>query len=436
LKLQKESEERILLYQALEIAGRLLAELKKTPGVLRAEIAGSIRRRKETIGDIDLLVSCRPVDRKKIVARFVSLKECQSVLAKGETKASILVKDYNRQADLRIVNDNEWGSALLYFTGSKEHTIRLRTLAKERGLKLNEYGVFRAKDEKYIVGKTEEEIYKLLGFAWVPPEMRENTGELALAAKNKIPLLVTGKQLKGDMQMHSDWSDGKMKIGEIVQFICKEFRYEYIVLTDHSQSQRLAGGMTEKEFLQQGKEIKKINTRLGRNFVKCGAEVDILLDGSLDLDDALLAKLDWVCASIHSGFSRDNTDRLIAACENRYVNCIGHPTGRLIGKREAYRADWQKVFRAAAQTGTALEINAQPDRMDLNSTLARQAREAGVMLTISTDSHTKENFYYMDLGISIARRAWCTANDILNTRSWKDVQRFAKNKITGKAGIK
>jgi DNA polymerase (family 10) len=387
-----------------------------------------VRRRKETIGDIDILVTCARGDRKKVIDAFVSLKDKKTVLAKGDTRASIILKSYGRQVDLRIVNDYEWGAGLLYFTGSKEHNVHLRTLAKEKNLKINEYGVFRIEDEKRVAGETEEEIYKLFGFQYIPPELREMHGEVEKAAKRRLPKLIDLKDIRGDMQMHSTWSDGEMDISELAEYVLKNYNYEYIVLTDHSQAARVAGGMNESEFRQQVKKIDAINKKLGKSFSKKGVEVDILANGKLDLADSLLAEMDWVCASIHSGFKKDNTERLIRACENPYVNTIGHPSGRLIGMREAYPVDWKKVINAAAQTGTALEINAEPDRMDLNDDLARMAREAGVMLTISTDSHSANNYEFMKLGVFVARRAWCTAGDILNTRSWKEIEKFVRAK--------
>ena len=429
LKLFKQTEERMLLWDALETGERLIHELKKMKEAGQVELEGSLRRKKETIGDIDILVSCRPRDRKKIVNRFTALSMCKTVLAKGDTRASILIDEDNRQVDLRVVNAGEWGAAQVYFTGSREHNIMLRTIARDRGLKINEYGVFRLKDEKKIAGVTEAEVYAALGFQWVPPEMREDRGELALAAKNKIPKLVQLHQLKGDMQMHSTWSDGILPVEELARHVLKNYKYEYIVLTDHSKSSRIAGGLDEKEFIKQMKEIEAVNKKLGRVFVRKGAEVDILAVGSLDLDDAVLSKMEWVCASIHSGFSKDNTERLIAACRNPYVNCIGHPSGRLIGKREAYPVNWKRVFDAAAETGTAMELNAQPERMDLNDELAKQAREAGVKLVISTDSHAPENFGFMKLGVYMAQRAWCRAGDILNTKGWKELEAFRKKKI-------
>ena len=258
--------------------------------------------------------------------------------------------------------------------------------------------------------------------------MREDKGELELAAKHRIPDLIQLKDIRGDLHMHSDWSDGSLSIDDLAAFVIRNYDYEYIALTDHSKSERIAGGMDEDAFLTQIKAIRELNKKLGRDFIKTGVEVDILNDGTLDLSDGLLAQLDWVCASIHSGFTKDATERLIAACRNPYVCCIGHPTGRLIGQRSGYPVDWKRVFKAAKETGTALEINAQPQRMDLTDDLVMAAREAGILLVISTDSHGQGDFGYMSQGADIARRAWCTASDILNTKSWKEVRAFIDRK--------
>ena len=428
LKLHKTVEDRMLLWPAIETGNKVLEEFKKMKEVKEAALAGSLRRRKETIGDIDILVTSDVRDRKKIIAKFVSLPLIKEVLAKGDTKASVIIKDFNKQVDVRIIDPDEWGAALLYFTGSKEHNVRLRTIAREKGYKISEYGLFNIKTDKRIAGSTEEDIYEKLGFEWIPPEMREQKGELDLAAANKIPSLITLKDIKGDMQMHSTWSDGTMDIEDLARFVLDHFPYEYIVLTDHSKSVRVAGGMNEKQFLEQIKEIKSINNKLKKDFIKTGAEVDIMPDGTLDLEDGLLRDLDWVCASIHYGFTHDNTERIIAACENKFVNCIGHPAGRIIGQREAYPVNWEKVFKTAKATGTAFEINCQVNRMDLNDELARMARENGVKLIISTDSHQQSQFGLMQLGVFIARRAWCTKRDILNTAPWNEVKKFSDRK--------
>lgn len=428
LKLQKQSEERMLLWEAQRIGERIISRLAVLKEVHQVELAGSVRRGKETIGDIDILVSCAPTDRRKIIQVFTTMPECKLVLAKGETKASILIKERNKQVDLRVIQEKEWGAALLYLTGSKEHNVYLRGLAKEQGLKISEYGVFDAKTNKWLAGKSEEEIYRLFGFQFIPPELREMRGEFDIAARKKLPRLIEVNDIKGDMQMHSTWSDGTMDIELLARYVLDHFHYEYIVLTDHSQSSRIAGGKSEKDFLRQMKEIDKLNAKLGTSFIKKGVEVDILPDGRLDFTDSFLEKLDWVCASIHSGFKKDNTQRLISACRNRFVNAIGHPSGRLIGKREPYPVDWPLVFNVAAETGTAFEINAQPDRLDLNDELAHQASQAGVMLTISTDSHAAENFSFLPLGVTVARRAFCTPSQILNTKPWKEVVAFVTRK--------
>lgn len=428
LKLYNVAEERMLLWDALQLGKKLLGELKQLKEVEKIELAGSIRRKKETIGDIDILIAAKKSNWKKIITFFTMQPFVKQVLAKGETKASVIINDFDKQADIRIVHPEEWGAALLYFTGSKNHNVHLRTVAKNKGFKINEYGLFDAVTNKFICGETEDAVYKKLGYDWIPPEMREDNGELELAFHHNLPRLITLNDMLGDMQMHSKWSDGAMEIEELAKFVLQNYSYDYIVLTDHSKSEKVAGGMDEKEFMEQIEEIAKVNEQLKNDFIKTGCEVDILKNGKLDLKDELLGQLDWVCASIHSGMNQDNTERLIAACEHPLVCCIGHPSGRIIGRRDPYPVNWKKVFEIAHKTGTAFEINAQKDRLDLNDELARMAREAGVMLTISTDSHSKENFDFMQLGVAVAQRAWCTKENILNTKSWKDVKQFVRKK--------
>lgn len=430
LKLYKSGHERLLLSAAMETGDELLEAIRKTDGIIRAELAGSLRRRKETIGDIDIIACARKKDLQKITDKIVRFEQVGKVLAKGDTKISFLLKRQGTQVDIRLVNENEYGAALLYFTGSKEHNVKLRTWAKGKGWKLNEYGVFDAKTDKRIAGKTEEEIYEWFDMQFIPPELREEKGEIELAREYKLPKLIEPKDIKGDMQMHSRWSDGAEKIETIAHYVIREFpHYKYIVITDHSPSERVAGGMQPEEFEEQFKEIDKINEKLGSNFIKKGVEVDILGDGSLDLPNDLLAQFDWVTASIHSGFTKDNTERLINACENPFVHCIGHPGGRLIGKREAYPVDWKKLFKKLIETGTAIEINAQPDRLDLKDDLVKDAVEKGIAITISTDAHMLSQFDFMKLGVSVARRGWCTKENILNTRSWEVIESFTKKKF-------
>jgi len=428
LKLHKTVEDRMLLWSALHAGNEVVSKLKTLSQVKQIELAGSLRRKKETIGDIDILIAANNIGRKPIIDFFTSSKLASRILTKGETKASIISKSIKRQMDLRIVKESEWGSALQYFTGSKQHNIHLRTIAKSKGYKISEYGIFNLKDEKRIAGKTEREIYETLDLQWMPPEMREDRGEIELAGSHKIPKLIDLKDIRGDLQMHSDWSDGLQTLEDMVKFVSNSFHYEYIAVTDHSRSSRIAGGMDEEGFLKQLDAIREVNDKLGIQFLKSGAEVDILPDGSLDLSNEVLEQLDWVTASIHSGFKKDNTERIIKACESSYVHCIGHPTGRLIGKREPYSFSFDDVLRAAKQTGTALEINAQPERMDLNDEMVHLAREVGVKLVISTDSHKPTDYYFMELGVFVARRAWCKPSDILNTLSWSEIEKFALKK--------
>ena len=438
LQMYEISKRRILLWEALQISKYLIEKLKSNlKEIHKIEVVGSTRRRKETIGDLDILVTADDKDRLKIMDFFTSLDEVSEVLVKGPKKSSVIMKfeDKERQVDLRIFKDEEWGAALQYFTGSKQHNIHLREIAKEKGLKINEYGVFKVDTEEKIAGETEESVYKAVGMDWIPPELREDRGEIEAAMAHKLPKLVELKDIKGDLHVHSTWSDGVVAIKDIVDFVRNNYKYEYIVITDHSKSQRVAHGLDEERLLEEIKEIELINKMAGLDFVKKGIEVDILLDGSLDLSDEVLSQLDWVVASVHSHFNRNNTDRIIKAMENPYVNVIGHPTGRLIGLREAYPVDMDAVIKAAKETGTALEINAQPRRMDIDDIWVRKAIEEGVKLVISTDAHNLGNFAFMEIGVAVARRGWATKKDILNTRSWKEIQKFVNEKRK-KFGVK
>jgi DNA polymerase (family 10) len=426
---KSESEERLPLWDALEISNSIMSLLTTIPQIKRIDIAGSLRRQRDTIGDIDLLIAAKPRDRKAIIRHFVSLDEVENLYAEGDTKASVYFKSFQRQVDIRIVTEDQWGAALQYFTGSKAHNIHLRKLAIEKGFKINEYGLFTVDENKRVAGETEEDIYYALGLEWMPPEMREDTGEIELAATGKIPQLITIDDIKGDMHTHSRWSDGHSSIEEIADYITSHHNYDYIVLTDHSKAQIIAGGMQEHEFTEQLKEIRKVNRKLGKDLIKSGAEVDILPDGSLDLSDSVLQTLDWVVASIHSHFNQDNTERILKACYNPYVCAIGHPTGRVLGFREGYGVDMERVLDVAAETGTAIEINANSHRMDINDRWAKRAVEKGVQLVIGTDSHTTGNYSFMKLGVAIARRAWCTKEAILNTGDWSAIEAFKRMKL-------
>jgi DNA polymerase (family 10) len=427
LKLFKESGQRYLLSDALATGTAILAAIRGIKGVERAELAGSLRRRKETVGDLDIIILASPKSRKTVVAAFTRMQGVARVIAAGEAKASVVMKEPSIQVDIRLVSPHEFGAALLYFTGSKEHNIHLRIMAKERGWKINEYGLFDASSGRRLAGQTEEGIYQKLGLPFFPPEMREDRGEIEWAKKNPLPALVDIPDIRGDLQMHSTWSDGAESIEAIARHVLEAYPdYEYIVITDHSPSERIAHGLSPDDFIKQFREIDQVNKKLGRSFVKKGVEVDILADGTLDLPDLLLSKFDWVTASIHSGFSRDNTARLVKACEHPLVHCIAHPSGRLIGKREAYPVDWKKLFLSAAKTGTAIEINAQPERLDLNDHLVRKAVSMGVNMTISTDAHNLNQFEYMAFGVAVARRGWCEKKHILNTQGWTALKKMAK----------
>lgn len=433
LKLYKEAEDRILLWDALALGEKITDWLRKCPGVIKAEAAGSLRRRKETIGDIDVLVACKDEHRAGIIKYFTSGRFVGRVILKGEQRASIVLSDPKKQVDLRLINGNNWGAALQYFTGSREHNIHLRTIARNSGFKISEYGIFKLDTMERLGGLTEEDIYTTLGYQIMPPEMREDKGEITLSQNHTIPSVVNVTDIKGDFHVHSTWSDGLCTPGEIYRHLREQFKYDYCVITDHSRSSRIAKGMDEKQILEQVKELKALNKKMGIDFIKTGIEVDILKDGSLDISNEVLAQLDWVTAAVHSHFEEDTTERIIRACENPFVCCIGHPTGRLIGHRPAYKLDISKLIDSAHRTGTALEINAQPARMDLKDDYAMEARRRGVKLVIGTDSHTLKDFNFMSLGISIARRAWCTSKDILNTRNWSEIEQFkaVKRKRTG-----
>ncbi len=426
LKLHKEIEDRMLLSDALEIGEQILKWIKEIPNVKKVELAGSLRRKKETIGDFDVLLTCDEKDRKSVIDSITISAFAKKVILKGNTKISIIHKNSDRQIDFRIVNEDEWGAALQYFTGSKEHNIHLRKIAKDKGYKISEYGIYSTDTEKKIAGKTEEEIYSTLGFQFIPPEMREDLGEIELASKHLIPKIIQFEDLKGDLQIHTLDSDGVNTLEEIVNHIKSHFSYEYIVITDHSKSLRIANGMDEDKILKQIEAIQLMNKKLGEEFVKSGIEVEILKNGDLDISDQVLSKLDWVTASIHTNFNQDNTERIIRACENPFVHCIGHPTGRLIGEREPYEINFEKVIEASKRTKTVLEINGQPNRLDLNDKLAMLAQKAGVKLVISSDSHSLANLNYIKLGVFVAQRAWCTKESILNSKSWAEIKKFTK----------
>ncbi|MBI3008342.1 MAG: DNA polymerase/3'-5' exonuclease PolX, partial [Candidatus Omnitrophica bacterium] len=412
----KSGKERMPLGFALPIANDIISSLKKLPQTKRIIIAGSVRRMKETVKDIDILVTS--IDPETVMAEFIKLPQIMDVLAHGSTKSSVLTKD-GIQVDLRVVEPESFGAALVYFTGSQAHNIRLREMAVKKGWKINEYGVFNERTNSKIAGKEEEEIYKILGLPFIPPELREDTGEVEAAIKNRLPILIELKDIKGDLHVHSKWSDGSDSL-EVLAEAAQRRGYEYIVITDHSKSLPVAGGLKEEELIKQVKEIEKLNKTLKGFRLLTGAEVDILSDGKLAFSDDILSMLDFAVAAVHSGFKQTKevlTKRLIKAMQNKFVRCIVHPTGRLMGVREGYEIDFEEIYKVARDTNTAIEINAYPERMDLTDINCHRAKEVGVKLAISTDAHTKDQLDNILFGISVARRGWIEKDDVLNTLS-------------------
>lgn len=417
---------RISLLEALHIAERVSNHVKLIHSVKQFAIAGSLRRMRETIGDIDVMIeSDDPEDSIKYFTKEPDIKE---VLAAGDTKASVKL-DNSIQVDARVVPGKSWGAALLYFTGSKAHNIELRTLAMRNSLRLNEYGLFK-EDETMVAGRTEEEVYAALDLDYIEPEMRENKGEIEAARAHRLPRLVDLKDIKGDLQMHTSWSDGRDGV-EAMAEASKNLGYEYVAITDHIGSLKIANALDENRVRDQRKEIDALNSRYekdGVNFhILQGAEVNIRADGHLDMSDSVLKDFDIVLSSIHSGFKDEPqkiTMRIVSALENENVDILAHPTGRLIMERSGYTFDMNTVFEKAKSTGTVLEIDGHASRLDLNDENSHEALKAGCTLSIDTDSHESTELVYMSLGVAQARRAWARKEDILNTRDYKELSKF------------
>lgn len=417
------SQKRMLIGVALPIAENLLAELRKIKLIERADVAGSVRRRRETIGDLDVLIISE--DSAAALKQAANLKLAKQVLAMGPTKATLLIEG-GVQVDIRAVDRESYGAALQYFTGSKQHNIHLRTLARQRGLKFNEYGVFRGR--KRIGGKTEEEMYSLLNMKVMPPELREDRGEIEAALAGKLPHLIEFGDLKGDLHAHTTYSDGKCSVEEMVEH-AGELGYEYIALTDHSPSQRVAHGLDLDRLRQKIAEVERLRKKRGSSppRILIGAEVDILANGALDYPDEVLARLDIVVAAIHSLFRHDKqevTRRLVNALANPHVDILAHPTSRLIGSREPLELDFERVLRAALQSHTALEINGSMYRLDLNDSMARAAQEAGVLLAIGSDAHSIAQLDQIRYGVFQARRAWVEPGSVINTWPWAKLNQW------------
>lgn len=436
---------RIGLVEAYPVARMFADALREMPGVRSVEPAGSLRRRRETIGDIDLLASVAddsPAVAERVCLAFTRLPEVERVLVAGSTKASVLVSG-TLQVDLRIVPEKHFGAALLYFTGSKDHNVRLRSRAQERGLTLNEWGLYRLEDWQSatrkpgeaptltaVASRTEADVYRALGLAFIAPELREDRGEIPLAERNALPNLVTADDLRGDLHTHTTASDGANSIEQMAE-AARALGYEYLAITDHSKSQVIANGLQPERLLKHVEQIRRISARLKGITLLAGAEVDILADGHLDYDDDVLKELDWVVASPHTALKQDEkkaTDRLLRAIENPFVHVIGHPTGRLIGGRDGLTLAFDRVFNACARTGTALEINSGWPRLDLNDVHARGAAEAGVMLAINTDAHAVEHLHARWLGIGVARRAGIEARQVLNCLPLSELRKWSARK--------
>ncbi len=411
IELKKRNVGRFSIGVALPYAEAIAASLKKMKEVDRIVPCGSLRRAQETIGDIDILVTSKMPE--KIMDAFVRFPQVEKVLAKGGTKTSVLLRN-GMQADLRVVEPESFGAAVYYFTGSKQHNIQVREMAVKKGLKINEYGIYRGK--KRIGGAEENDVFRIMGLSYIPPEIREARGEIEAAKKGKVPVLLELKDIRGDLHLHTKATDGSNTIEEMAA-AAKKMGYEYIAITDHTKSTRIAGGLTEKEALAHMKKIDQANRRAAGIRIIRGMEVDILPDGKLDYADGILKEIDVVFASVHSNFKMgraEMTKRIISAMKNRYVTVLSHPTGRLIGERDPYEVDLDEVLKAALDTGTFVELNANPLRLDLDDIHCRKAKEMGIPIVITTDAHSTTQLELMRYGVLTARRGWLGKKDVLN----------------------
>jgi DNA polymerase (family 10) len=419
----RRSTGRFMIADALTYAEAIVKSLKEIKGVSKIDIAGSLRRMRETIGDIDLLVTSRSAG--PIMDAFTSLDSVADILAKGDTKSSVVLRS-GIQVDLRILPRASYGAALHYFTGSKDHNVVIRDRGKRMGLKVSEYGVFDTASGKRIAGKTEKEVFDAVGLPFIPPEIRENNGEFEAAERGTLPHLIELSDIKGDLQMHTKATDGTNTIEEMARY-AKRLGYDYVAITDHSKAVRVAGGLNDKELAKHIRAIREANTKVKGIEILAGVEVDILKDGSLDISDAVLSECDVVLAAVHSGFNmpRDQmTERVRRGIRNPLVNILAHPTGRIINEREPYEIDIEEIIREAGRQHVALELNAYPSRLDLKDTHCRAAKEAGVKISTNTDSHADLQLRNMRYGIATARRGWLEPDDVINTYSLAGLRRF------------
>lgn len=418
-----ERSQRTRLGEAEQAALPLADYLRELKEVKDVVIAGSFRRRKETVGDLDILVTCDNSD--PVMKRFTGYSEVDTVVSQGTTKSTVHLKS-GLQVDLRVVPEESYGAALHYFTGSKGHNVAIRKMIVDQGLKLNEYGIF--KGDKRIAGETETEVFKQVNLPYIPPELRENQGEIEAAQKNRLPRLVELDDIRGDLHMHTKTTDGRNTVREMAE-AARELGYEYIAITDHSQALPMAKGLDPKRLRKQLENIDEVNRDIKGIEILKSIEVDILEDGRLDLPDEVLKELDLTVCSVHSKFSlsrKQQTERILRAMDNRYFKILGHPTGRLINEREGLQIDMEKIVEAAKEHGCCMELNAQPSRMDLAGPYARMVKEAGVLGVVSTDSHAVDHLRFMHLGVDQARRGWMEKDDILNTRSLGQLKKILR----------
>ncbi|MBI5741242.1 MAG: DNA polymerase/3'-5' exonuclease PolX [Nitrospirae bacterium] len=418
---------RFPLGHALPLAEGIIKNLKEKAPVNKLSIAGSLRRWKDTVKDIDILATSK--DPHKVMDVFVHLPQIKETLMKGPTKSSVITRE-GIQVDLRVVEEESFGAALAYFTGSKEHNIRLREMAVKKGLKINEYGIFDVKTDRKVGGAHESDVYKILEMPYIEPEMREDTGEIEAAVKGSLPRLIEIGDIKGDLHAHTKDSDGSHDIEELVD-AAKAKGHEYLAITDHSKGLGVARGLSIEQMLDHDRKVRALNKKLKGFRLLSGTEMDIRSDGTLDYPDEILKNLDIVVASIHSGFRQSKeqiTKRLVSAMKNPYVSIIAHPTGRLIGERDAYEVELEEVLKTARETGAAIEINAYPLRLDLSDIYVRRAKELGVALTINTDTHVMFQFDFLPYGIGTARRGWAEKKDVLNTLPYEALMKRLRRK--------
>lgn len=418
-----QKEKRFMIAEAGRYVHSLIDYLKKVPGAKEVVAAGSYRRARETVGDLDILVTARKTS--PLMDRFVEYDEVAEVLAKGKTRSSVVLR-CGLQVDVRLVAQSSFGAALQYFTGSKDHNIAIRRLGQQRGLKINEYGVFRF--EKRVAGRTEESVYRALDLPLIPPELRENRGEIEAARDKCLPDLVEVKDIKGDLHMHTQMTDGRNSLKEMA-LAARQRGFKYIAITEHSDRLKVAGGLDPPRLMQQMEEIDRLNEALKGIAILKGIEVEILEDGSLDLDDTVLARLDLVVGTVHSYFDlplEKQTERILRAMDHRYFSMLAHPTGRRLNEREPYRVDMARIIHKARDRGCFLELNSNPRRLDLYDIYCVAAKAQGVLVSVNSDAHSVNDFDYLAFGVAQARRGWLEKDNVLNTRSLAQLRKLLK----------